>query len=202
MLTFRQRRNNFTESLFSRYGDSIPEGARSLNNTTDLLKGWSKKQYRWVGLVLIAAGMAFFLHTLRLNITAWKQSQWPTTKAQVLTWEFKPNYRWTTHNGHRDKEEWWTPNVSYRYVVNGKTYESSTISVYDTSDLSSSEYWDFSRRMQNCKVEIHYNPDQPQESVIMPFRSRFTVWLHLIVSILIWGAGGFLYLKGTSLTTR
>ncbi|HNV70566.1 MAG TPA: DUF3592 domain-containing protein, partial [Candidatus Ozemobacteraceae bacterium] len=104
------------------------------------------------------------------------------------------HFRWVRRGNYRDKEEWWTPRVSYRYEVNGRTYTSNTISGYDTSELTTHEYWDFSRRAENCRVVIHYNPEKPQESVVMPFRSHFTVWTHLIAGVFVGGIGGFVYL--------
>lgn len=122
-----------------------------------------------IGFVVIAFG----LHRFRLGFGS---SNWPTADATVTATGI------SVKGGGEESSTAYVPELTYEYQVDGTSYVGSRYSFGEQKDPS----FNSSKKAQtwideNCPVDagipVHYNPDQPDVSVVEPgtWRSLITV---------------------------
>ena len=110
---------------------------------------------------IIFVGIGVFAGKVQLDkILAQRAINWQTTTGTVLSSEVR----------HKDKG--YSAHVSYRYVVDGKTFENDKLS---PTEFTTSQRSDIVRHVAKYKpgaeVTIHYNQANPSESLLEPARA-------------------------------
>ncbi len=104
-----------------------------------------------IGLVALAAGGWMFVKTLRAN-------QWPVTDGVILTAEMK------AHSG--ENGDTYSPEVTYRYQVNGSSYTGEKIAIGQMSSSTGYAQGVLNRYPVGQKVSVHYSPGDPSAAVL------------------------------------
>ena len=64
---------------------------------------------------------------------------------------------------------YYSPDVRYRYTVNGKAYNGNKVIAADYSSSSASRAGKITRQYKKgSNVNVYYNPENPGEAVLMP----------------------------------
>ena len=114
-----------------------------------------------VAVAMLLAGVALIVLGRHAAQKARASRAWPTTQGVVVA----TSVDITIDN---DGNDTYTPIVRYRYVVNGKTYESKRMTFGGHTAFSN----DFDAEAflkdypVNAPVTVHYNPADPAEAVL------------------------------------
>lgn len=125
-----------------------------------------------MNLVLITAGLMIGLlifGTLYKYYEVRKAENWKTVPGRVISSQAKARKVRTVQSmqraGGQDQNIRNFAEVVYEYVVNGKTYKASRVSIgEDLGDFGVEET--LSRYPKGAAVRVHYNPDKPGEAVL------------------------------------
>lgn len=116
-------------------------------------------------LGLIVLGVVFMYRAVSGRVKAKKALEWPTVKGKVLSSEVEED---RLRNATGKAIIAFVPEISYEYVVNGKTYTNDVVILGDTTY----DYITAARICEKFAVEsepiVHYNPDDAQDSVLLP----------------------------------
>ncbi len=116
-------------------------------------------------LALIAVGVLFMYRAVSGRLKSKKAQQWPTVTGRVLSSEVVED-RLRSATGKATIA--FIPDISYEYIVNGQSHTGNAVifgqTVYD--------YISASRICEKFAVDtepkVYYNPDKPDESVLLP----------------------------------
>ncbi len=148
-------------------------------------------------IATIAVGLAFLSVCVLLTLNTWRQCKlariardWPTTEATISS---STHYRpflsqWTT-----------TIDLHYRFYIDNRCYKGHRL-CYGTfrkwhpgkPSMKTNPY------RQQEKVSVHYNPDNPDESVVL---TSVNVWatMHPVLFIVCLGFAGLFIAPGSGL---
>lgn len=145
-------------------------------------KGWGSYV---VACVLIAFGLTFAGLGIKNLIEANASRDWPSTSAEVISAEIK-----TGSGGPRNSSIRYTPRITYRYTLDGKSYTSDRAAFVYSS--SSDKARAFIRRFPpGAQVAAYYDPADPSEAVLV--REGYgTLWIFVGFGLLFASIGVFL----------
>jgi hypothetical protein len=142
--------------------------------------------------ILIGGGLTWWGWTIVQ--TARASAGWPSVEGRILRSE-------VTRSTDGDGDDSYSPEVTYRYVVDGQSYESYTIKFGEnaygnrnTAEAIAARYPDGSR------VTVYYDPADPERAVLEPGVSAgsyivFSIGaIFLVVGLVIPPAGGLVSL--------
>lgn len=148
-----------------------------------------------VAIIIIIVGLVILLHGLYQK---WKVNQiaaWPTTRVEVLSVTILPAnsaagatvlYLEDLPPSIEDKGMY-TPMVSYRYKVGGRTYNSDGLMYNQDSSYTSLEVRTLLDPLNNRIVTAYYNPSDPKEAYLYPSESS---WVYPIFGAILMVIGG------------
>lgn len=150
-----------------------------------------------VAAIIAIVGLVILIHGLYKR---WKYGQiasWPTVSVTALTVDAKPanaaagvvmvEYEDLSTNIN-DKSEY-TPDVTYRYVVDGKTYTNSEFIYNSESSYTSIEMRKLLEPMIDGTAVAYYNPDDPDEAYIYNVEPNL---VYPLLGVMIIVIGGFI----------
>ena len=112
-------------------------------------------------------------------------SQWPTTAVRVTAS--------TVNTGVSNMGEWWLPDVTYEYQVNGSSYYSNGIRFlmppFYSPDGARAIKADYP---QGAEVRAFYNPKNPGQSVLESGVPS-SMWIRLVIPLFFWGLVAYIY---------
>jgi hypothetical protein len=136
-------------------------------------------------VLAIIGGLLLSVYTYNFKSGLTEAQGWPTTEGKVLSYE--KNYKsisGTDRYGNKTTTAIYRPEVQYEYEVNGKKYTNSRIKYVDEkvvdsinmSDISAilSSFYSRSKK-EEVKLKVFYNPDNPQESLLLPIYNQVTI---------------------------
>jgi hypothetical protein len=135
------------------------------------------KKRLFLGFVLLAAGVVFFLIGFNIEKDMWSSKNWPTVQGKITKSEF--SYR----------KRHYTPEIKYNYSVNGKEFTSEKIAlgIKDSETSISKVYSKSLERFPKDKiVNVYYAPANPENAVLEPGinNGNFLYYVLSIVSAL------------------
>lgn len=108
--------------------------------------------------LLIGGGLAFWGWNILQEARA--SASWPTVDGTVLTSSVE-------HRTDGEGDDIYSPLVVYRYTVNGRTFTNDTIKqLREAYDSRREAEGITSAYPVGIKVNVHYDPDQPERSVL------------------------------------
>jgi hypothetical protein len=111
-------------------------------------------------------------------------SQWPTTAVRVTAS--------TVNTGASNMGQWWQPDVTYEYQVDGSDYRSQGIRFimppFYSPDGAREIQADYP---QGAQVRAFYNPRNPAQSVLEPGVPP-GMWIRLILPVFFWSLIGYI----------
>ncbi len=128
------------------------------------------------GLVFLLVGV--FAGKVQLDIIlAQRAINWQTTTGTVLSSEVR----------HKDKG-CYGPHVSYRYVVDGKTFDNDKLSPTEyTTSIMSDVIRHVAKYKPGAEVTVHYNRANPSESLLEPVGRTDYAWLLFPIPFILFG---------------
>ena len=139
-------------------------------------------------LIFFLSGVALLFYGVGLVRDARACARWPTVQGRVLSAEAQ------VVNRQKDKSTY-APNVSYRYEVDGKEYESSRLTIVPRN--YSSRQWVneiLASYPVGGTVRVFYDPKDPGNCLLVTATTG-SEWAYPIGGVLMIGVG-FLFLKG------
>jgi len=126
-----------------------------------------------IGIIFIVVGVAIFGLGINLYKKAKASETWPTVDGVVFSSEVS-SYKDSKKNTR------YSANVNYSYMIENKEYTSNDISMSEvtSSNVSSAEKI-CKQYPEGTKVKVFYNPENPDESLLIPGTS-FVVYLPMI----------------------
>jgi hypothetical protein len=98
---------------------------------------------------------------------------WPTTTAKVISCELITSYDSESGNSYQVHTE-------YQYFSNGISYQNNTLAFgYDSSSSKVEQEKILDKLLNAKKIYINYNPEDPQNSVIVPGINKSIITLFL-----------------------
>jgi hypothetical protein len=117
---------------------------------------------------LVGGGLVFWGWNILQNARA--STTWPTVEGTVLTSSVE-------HSTDAEGGDSYSPVVVYRYTVNGQTFENNTIKFGENSYGSRRKADGIASAYPvGMKVNVHYDPDQPERSVLEAGGAREVIW--------------------------
>lgn len=150
----------------------------------DARKDAREWHYVFASLGLFVCGLGIVsLYVMYDELTqGWQSSDWPTTNGRVDTWV--PQSEIVSRKRGEAIFRYF-PLISYRYTVDGKEYTGSRFhfSPSMSSELAEVEKWLHAARRAE-EVTVHFNPDDPAVSVIVPgvSVSRYIFCITLVIA--------------------
>ncbi len=158
---------------YSKHNDLPPKSLVSAN--------WSK-QARINSIILIAAFSFMSLFLLRENYYGFQAKNWPETTGLILSSYVSSGGR-SANSAH----------VSYQYVVDGKEYRNDRISFgmlslqgKNTNPQTVVDYYH-----RGKQVNVYYNQNNPENSVLELQTNYSANFMFLIVSIIVVAITGY-----------
>ena len=141
------------------------------------------------GLVFLLAGTALLLYSLSSVWTGYQSKSWPTAKGQILVRELR-----RSGDSALDK----LPHIEYRYVVDGKSYQSQRIRFGGYSP-DQGEGEEVLEKFSSDEVTVCYSSTDHSQAVLEPgpqWGTNFFFILGSLVMMLFSGLPfGFAYLE-------
>jgi hypothetical protein len=132
-----------------------------------------------LGIVFTLAGAGFGAWATMTLVEALASRSWPQAPGQVTESKVES---WKDSEGDRSYQAV----ITYRYKVNGSGYTSDRISFGDHAGSGSSHAHRLVRRYTAGKaVQVYYNPDHPERSVLEPGLTPLTFLFLGLASILL-----------------
>jgi hypothetical protein len=119
-------------------------------------------------------GLATLAYAIVLTGMAVRASAWPTTSGRIVSAGVE-EISYSDGEGTLFK-----PNITYAYEVNGRRYKGGrmTVAFPLSSNISFVSKRTLAKYPLKTKVDVHYNPKWPAESVLHPWSARLAVpWL-------------------------
>jgi len=141
-----------------------------------------KKRVLMPGLLFMAAGLAIFSWGAYGVQAGWKNESWPWVPGTVVQAEVRKSQKVSY------------PYVAYRYSVDGREYQNDTLRVgpkYGTMGDSPAKVVSRFRTLKG--VRVHYDPGNPESSVLLPGIGG-DVLLLVLVGAMFFSAGLHAYL--------
>jgi hypothetical protein len=171
------RRAGFTPDLRSADPETATLGGVKLNQHAKRGGG----AYLAVG-VLIVLGVTFAGLGMKNLLQANASRDWPSTRAEIISAEIK-----TGSGGPRNSSTRYTPHITYRYTVEGKSYTSNRAAFVYSS--SSDKAQAFIRRFPpGAQTPAYYDPADPANAVLV--REGYgTLWIFVAFGTLFASVG-------------
>jgi len=143
---------------------------------------------------LSGLGLLTLLFSLGYLRYVWQAAKWPVTRGRILasgTEAFLPRHDVTSRSGLRTH---YKPSVIYAYEVNGHQYQGDrlTIGAIVSATFSGMAKRTAAKYPVGAEVDVHYNPQNPGESVLRPYS-----WLQLLPPVISAGLLAFAWAVGT-----
>jgi hypothetical protein len=114
------------------------------------------------GAVLVILGIGFSIWGHGVMMTTMASLKWPITQGNITFSEIKATSK--IGPGY-----YYSPDVRYRYTVNGKDYNGNKVIAADYSSSSASRAGKITRQFKKgSNVNVYYNPENTSEAVLMP----------------------------------
>jgi len=141
-------------------------------------------------LVGVATGV-FFVYRIYQGITS---SSWPFVIGELESTDLKEViFNGRDVDGGVDSASAWVVNFRYSYSVADRKYGGSRVTYSDGINKTSRALHKLQEKYQGKSlIQVHYNPDNPRQSVLVPGLSIFN-FTPLITSALFILAGLFIY---------
>ena len=112
------------------------------------------------------AGVVMLVWALLNYLEARESSSWPSVQGRVLSKQVKSS---TFRDNNGRTSDSYRPQIEYTYVVDGKTYQGSTLRIpsrpYGRSNKAQEAIAEFSLK-KPCTV--YFDPEDPNKSVLQP----------------------------------
>jgi hypothetical protein len=146
------------------------------------LGGWSQN-FKQGGIIAYGYGVLWFgilFLPIGAGLLAWRivnlyraraSARWPVTPGLVLTSEIKVEKHLS--RGSFGLKSYYFPNIRYVYTVLGKRHENNMMGFglgtvfYDRSEAETM----IGRYPTGAHVDVHYDPEDPQQSCLRPYDS-------------------------------
>ncbi|MEW5722067.1 MAG: DUF3592 domain-containing protein [Thermodesulfobacteriota bacterium] len=146
--------------------------------------GWFNRRLRlprYFAVIFVLAGAGLFALGLWLGLEGWRSRGWPATPGRIVRSE-------AARMGRT-----WTVNLHYTYEVGGWEYSGGRLFLGPEAGMSQSRALEYVRRYPaGAAVEVHYDPEAPQFSVLEPGPTRGTALL-VFMGLLFGLLGGAAY---------
>ena len=145
----------------------------------------------FLGSLMAMAGFVAFVYAFYKNNQIQKRNigneTWPTVEGKILKSEMVQQYFFLQQYSYE-------PRIRYSYSVEGKTYESDSISMRFLSSKSADTVQEVvCEYPEGSPATVYYNPDDPEESVLIPGVSVGTSGVQLFSLVMIFVLGYVTY---------
>ena len=146
------------------------------------------------GAFIVVAGLACTAYFGWILFQQSSAADWPTTSAIVVVSDLEVE---TTVSAKRGVRDLYQANVVYEYVVEGERHRGTEL-WFDSEPAGTQE--DMAALLAEYPVgkviDVYYDEDQPQRSVVDPSKNEQLARIMTIVGIVIAGVGGFMLYGG------
>ncbi|MCB0825926.1 MAG: DUF3592 domain-containing protein [Armatimonadetes bacterium] len=141
------------------WGFLIPEQGALVESTPSPKP---QKRKLWIPIFLLI-GLAFWIGGGIVTYNAAKTSRWPSVMGTIIA---GPSY---SERPSGKSSRAWDVSIYYFYIVDGKTYEGSRISIPERSYTTIEEAKSVNEvHNNNPAIKVYYNPSNPKEAVLRP----------------------------------
>ena len=145
----------------------------------------------FLGSLIAMAGFVAFVYVFYKNNQMQKRNigneTWPTVEGKILKSEVVQQYFFLQQYSYE-------PRIHYSYSVEGKTYESDSISMRFLSSKSADTVQEVvGNYPAGSQATVYYNPDDPEESVLIPGVSVGTSVAPILFLVMIFVLGYVTY---------
>lgn len=97
-----------------------------------------------------------------------------------------------TATGAKSLRQEWKPELQYSYQVNDKLYTGERVNIYGLGSRPSEveARQELAAWKRGDPVQVHYDPDNPAASVLLPGYSKVLPVSMGILCLMVWGVGG------------
>ncbi len=142
--------------------------------------------------VLILVGMIAFNMVALAILKGWDSKSWPSTNGTIVSSRVKTVTTRSTSTSKTPgkKRTRYFPEIHYKYQVDGKEFTGNRFAFGFSNRTKETSKNIVARYPAGAKVPVHYDPDDPEESVLEP--GVYTLnWFGILFGL---GAIGFAYL--------
>ena len=120
------------------------------------------------GIIFLAIGLGIMIWGTKVLSNARASADWPATPG-VITASSVERSQSSSSSSSSSSRPTYSANISYSYSVEGSNYTSGTVSFgqYGSSDSDHAREI-VSRYPVNKEVDVFYNPEKPETSVLEP----------------------------------
>ena len=122
-----------------------------------------------LAVLFLAVGIVIALFSYSSYRASVASESWPTATGRIVRSEIEKQTRTSGEGADKKNTLKEYPKVSYQYQLEGKTYTSDNISFVSTGHARQV----VSRYPAGKSVSVSYNPDNPEQAVLIPGRKKF-----------------------------
>ena len=122
-----------------------------------------------LAVLFLAVGIVIALFSYSSYRASVASESWPTATGRIVRSEIEKQTRTSGEGADKKNTLKESPKVSYQYQLEGKTYTSDNISFVSTGHARQV----VSRYPAGKSVSVSYNPDNPEQAVLIPGRKQF-----------------------------
>lgn len=146
-----------------------------------------------VGVVFVFTGLIFFIVGLINRGKVKKAQAWPVANGTVVSTEIKQHKstQKTGSRGYRTTNTY-EPVINYSYSAGGQTYSGKRLNYGGFQGAELAAQNKIAQYPQGSKVQVHYDPGKPQNSVLEVSADAGKVYWIVGGIFLVIGVAGFL----------
>ncbi|WP_162459019.1 DUF3137 domain-containing protein [Desulfosarcina ovata] len=142
------------------------------------------------GVLFPAIGIVIAVFSYSAYQTSLASKSWPTVSGSIIQSEIKKRTSTSGEGTNKKKTVKEYPNVTYQYLIDGKTYKSGKLSFSSTGNAKQV----VARYPVGKRVPVYYNPEKPKQAVLIPGGAKFNYVPYFF--------SGFFILMGVLLLSR
>lgn len=147
---------------------------------------------QWTPYIMVAALVMLIAHMIRGILDGEQSKQWPTVPGRITASEVeretsRERVRRSTGVNHYRRKISWIPRISYEYEVDGERFTGRNVYIFQMRYGNRRTAENVVRRYpENKEVAVHYNPEQPDRSVLqpgVPGKSKGVLFLFIVLLV-------------------
>ncbi|BBO84188.1 hypothetical protein DSCO28_47540 [Desulfosarcina ovata subsp. sediminis] len=142
------------------------------------------------GVLFPAIGIVIAVFSYSAYQTSLASKSWPTVSGSIVQSEIEKRISTSGEGANKKKTVKEYPNVTYQYLIDGKTYKSGKLSFSSTGNAKQV----VARYPVGKRVPVYYNPEKPKQAVLIPGGAKFNYVPYFF--------SGFFILMGVLLLSR
>ena len=136
------------------------------------------------GIIAVFLGLLSIGYSAYSYLRAAQSRSWPRTEGTVVQVSVKHAQSTQNPGAPNSWEEWYVPDIQYKYTVRGRRYSGNRIRIGEIAAMPHEAVLQFVRPYRDgMKVRVYYDPSTPAFSVLETRTDSMATFLYAAIGI-------------------